>query len=298
MMFSVAIRARLATLAFLSAFPLTDTSALPTEPGPFIGIAEDVEGLGWDAPRREVVRVAFTRSGSSWEASAFPPSTIRWSACFDGRVLGDVATSSPKTVSPFGAYQGLQDPVGGGKVPFVGKRSFAFEGWVHREAYRPLVMSSARRCLDPDRWRPAAPPASLIAKLVPAFRQETKGIHDCDSNGKEVPLAFKDSDVSAGKSYVSESGARIVSLSVPLPSDLVNRCGPTYGPLWQPHTFAVLPDGTIQHLGFDLRLVDAGDYDGDGHSEIVFQSRNYNRDGYVLFFDSFRGRATVEWGYH
>ena len=60
----------------------------------------------------------------------------------------------------------------------------------------------------------------------------------------------------------------------------------------------MLPDGSVKQRGFDLRVIDAGDYDGDGRSEIVFQSRDYNRDGYVLSYDSFRGYAGLDWGYH
>jgi hypothetical protein len=45
-------------------------------------------------------------------------------------------------------------------------------------------------------------------------------------------------------------------------------------------------------------LVGAGDYDGDGNSEILFQGGGYNKDGYTLYFDNLRQKAEFNWSYH
>jgi len=45
-------------------------------------------------------------------------------------------------------------------------------------------------------------------------------------------------------------------------------------------------------------LVDAGDYDNDGKSEIVFSISRYNRGGYELFYDDFKGHTVFEFSYH
>jgi len=45
-------------------------------------------------------------------------------------------------------------------------------------------------------------------------------------------------------------------------------------------------------------VVDAGDYDGDGKSELVFAINDYNRGGYRLFYDDFRQRAVFEFSHH
>ena len=47
-----------------------------------------------------------------------------------------------------------------------------------------------------------------------------------------------------------------------------------------------------------LTLLDAGDYDGDGKSEVVFFLSGYNEDGYALFYDSFRKFVFHTWSYH
>jgi hypothetical protein len=37
----------------------------------------------------------------------------------------------------------------------------------------------------------------------------------------------------------------------------------------------------------DMTVIDAGDYDGDGRSELVVMFQRYDHDGYTLFFDNF-----------
>ena len=62
--------------------------------------------------------------------------------------------------------------------------------------------------------------------------------------------------------------------------------------------FVVTPEQKVLFLGSSMWLVDAGDYDGDGKSELVFSIDGYNLGGYKLFYDDFRQRASFEFGYH
>jgi len=45
-------------------------------------------------------------------------------------------------------------------------------------------------------------------------------------------------------------------------------------------------------------LLDVGDYDKDGKSEVLFWSSGYNEDGYVLYYDDFRKKVPFKWHYH
>ena len=54
----------------------------------------------------------------------------------------------------------------------------------------------------------------------------------------------------------------------------------------------------MRFLGSRMWLVDAGDYDNDGKSELVFSIDDYNRGGYRLFYDDFSRSAKFEFGYH
>jgi hypothetical protein len=64
------------------------------------------------------------------------------------------------------------------------------------------------------------------------------------------------------------------------------------------HTF-VVTSTNVGYIGQGLELVDAGDYDMDGHSELLFWSSAYNRDGYVLFPSNLAATPTTfQWNYH
>jgi len=47
-----------------------------------------------------------------------------------------------------------------------------------------------------------------------------------------------------------------------------------------------------------MRLVDAGDYDNDGTSEVVFWESDYNKGGYILFYNHFTAKEEFSWHYH
>jgi len=68
---------------------------------------------------------------------------------------------------------------------------------------------------------------------------------------------------------------------------------PSLAPAWY------LIDGeSIDYLGSEMTLLDAGDYDGDGESELLFWHSGYNSDGYVLIYRDFHEKAEFLWNYH
>jgi hypothetical protein len=48
-----------------------------------------------------------------------------------------------------------------------------------------------------------------------------------------------------------------------------------------------------------MKLLDAGDYDGDGKSEVVFLvSQGEDTDGFVLFDANLKNQVSLLWHYH
>ncbi len=63
--------------------------------------------------------------------------------------------------------------------------------------------------------------------------------------------------------------------------------------------FFVSGDGTVRRIGSFLSLLDAGDYDNDGKSEVVFLlSQGENTDGFGLFDANFEKQVSALWHYH
>jgi hypothetical protein len=48
----------------------------------------------------------------------------------------------------------------------------------------------------------------------------------------------------------------------------------------------------------NLWLVDAGDYDNDGKSELIFSINRENEGGYEIWYDSFKKHAIFKFNYH
>jgi hypothetical protein len=248
------------------------------------------------------VRVAFAKRAGRWQA--FPsdfgdlaelktasrsfPRRVDWTIAFDGQPRGRVESELPEL---WLAYRdvGVQLIVSAGKLPRFGKPTAEFESFdgFDGPAYRPLVLVSQPYARDPEQWRPTKLNDGYLERALPDFRQQVS-----TSDGR---LDFKDRDVRPVKAYRSNAGEVLFALAVrgiKPPADEVQ------GPAWSPHWFVANGADPIRFLGSGLTLIDAGDYDNDGRSEIVFLKVDYNFTGYVLFFDGFRQSVEFGWHYH
>lgn len=62
---------------------------------------------------------------------------------------------------------------------------------------------------------------------------------------------------------------------------------------------SVLKDLTFRRVVGFLELLDAGDYDDDGKSKVIFfLTQPEDTDGYVLFYDDFKKQVENTWTYH
>ena len=62
--------------------------------------------------------------------------------------------------------------------------------------------------------------------------------------------------------------------------------------------YVVEPTGMVSFLNSNMWLVDAGDYDGDGKSEVLFAISGYDEGGYRLYYSDFGRSAEFLFGYH
>lgn len=108
-------------------------------------------------------------------------------------------------------------------------------------------------------------------------------------------VGYADSAIRARKSYRSAAGARLVQLA--LDDTPVRRCDGPRDEAYDSRWFFV-SSGETRFVGQSLEFIDAGDYDGDGHSEVVFHQPGYNFDGYVLLFDRLSKQVIFGWSYH
>jgi hypothetical protein len=254
-----------------------------------------------EASAPALARVLFRKRGGQWEsfpaeipdmnalaAAARPfPAEVEWTVAFDGRPLGRLRSRRP---AAWLAYEdvGVQVISAGTSPPQVGSPDPAYETWnADVPARRPLVLVSAGQVGDPDRWKPAKPDDALLDRGVGAFLKQIE-IENQD-------LHLTPADAGLMKAYRSRRGEALLAFAIrnrqPPPDEVP-------GEEWSMHWFLARDDGALAFLGNGLLLIDAGDYDGDGRSELVFRESSYDMDGYVLFSDDFRGKAEFGWAYH
>lgn len=252
-----------------------------------------------------VVRALFAKEGDDWFALSTEEASRRvsfegleWTVAFDGRRLGSIRTTDPGFTTP--------DPwtyprdrhlviVKGQRVPTIRNKGGSFAGWCDTPSDRPLVVVSPAHFHDPQSWKPAPARSASRTELFSAFAAARGPAHRCfDAAGEErTPWPYTPSDLTVTATYRNVAGTMLVALTL----DAKERTcdGPRDG-LDATHWFVVAD--TVRHLGGGLTLVDAGDYDGDGRSELLFWYGAYDNDGYTLFYDGFEKRADFRWSYH
>ena len=273
-----------------------------------LGVLEDIRGVYAGQSNSRKVRILFTRKDSKWIAYQSEcsepeclrtitnqyPRDVHWFVGLDGRKIGEVMARTPRDFG-FYAHIGLQDIISG-TAPVIGKRSHEFSGFDGGEVYRPLVTISKPYFKDPALWKRVKVTSQIRKQAYTLLRD--KGPSVCKEGPSDaqrlVPLRYGAEDLGI-RAHRSKDGWLIMTITV----EGAYYCDGGDGDgLLDAQTFAINPAGTAQFLGAGLVLVDAGDYDGDGRSELMFALSLYNRGGYVLFSDDLTEQARFVFSYH
>lgn len=281
----------------------------------YVGFLDDAreELTNWEpgvAPDR-LIRPAFEKVGSTWRlvnASSLP-SRLTWTIAFDGRSLGqlkgeteeieDRITKGRMHHSSLTIVQAITAPMA--TVPTIGAPSKRFAGVIANgpgKVRRPLVLVSKPHFGDPDEWKRLPKLPDRIATLVrAAFRVDFPHVNRCKNEDVvQHSWRFPDSSLSLPDSYASNKGSFLVETHLD-----AGDCGyvdDPNDPLSDPWFF-VSTDGRTKRVGSFMSLLDAGDYDDDGRSELIFfLSQPEQTDGFILFDADMRKQASLIWTYH
>jgi len=297
------------TLTILGLLSLT-VAAGASDDSLILGVLEDVPGVYVGEPHIRAVRVVFRKTASGWEvfpgtdcpnqdclktADSKYPTQVDWTIAFDGRNLGQVRSTSKEF--KFYSHVGLQQIEGGTPVPTIGERSSAYGGYTEASVFRPLIAVSQPHFKDPEVWKPAGLPPDLVGLLRQQFRRKFPKL--CMTNKQDETklqaFPYHNEEVKLVKAYASKTGWTIAQLHLDGAIDCQDvEAGFEIDDSW----FAVDPGKSVQYIGAGMWLVDAGDYDNDGKSELVFSINRENRGGYELFYDDFKKHTVFEFSYH
>ena len=185
---------------------------------------------------------------------------LQWHIAFDGRYLGKLSE----------------------KVVKIRNRSKGFTGWCSTPAYRPLVLVSQKNFKDPEKWKPFTPKRTVIGTLFPLLQKQV------------TTTPYTKADIKLLKSYASSTKKKLIQVTFDIEGQ---KCNGTKEAICEHYWFYV-SDETTKYIGMNLELIDAGDYDNDGTSEVLFWHSSYNEDGYKLFYNNFKKSVKLYWGYN
>jgi hypothetical protein len=291
-------------IIFMFAVSVLDSSGQTV----ILGVLEDFPGNPPEYPGHRSVRVVFRKNGHEWQsyfnACSAPdcmnktatdyPVEMRWTIAFDGRSLGQLSSHMSKQLE-FDSSTGEQQISGEGSVPTIGNRSSEFGTFLNDTAYRPLVAVSQPYFKDPDVWKRTHLSADMAVLALRGFRKNLPKLckTDVKSESGARPFPYRDTDLKIGKVYASKAGWLLIELKL----DAI-ECDDESGRSIDNQWFVITPTKEVRFLGEGMWLVDAGDYDNDGRSEIMFCIDQYNLGGYRLFYDDFKKQAIFEFHYH
>jgi hypothetical protein len=212
------------------------------------------------------VRVAFEFRNEHWTPmpqNSREPAGVSWTIALDGRKL--------------------EPP-----PPRIREGAKKFENWLGTPPFRPLVVVSQANFRDPDRWKPFRAPAAMLGETRVAFEV---GKVQATCQGEPVEIRPERDLRLVPEAYRSAQGYMLLALKFDIPKDVGE--GIQCETIW----FLRKGDG-FHYVGAGLALLDAGDYDADGTSEIIFAKSGYNLDGYVLLSVKDASTQSFVWTYH
>ncbi len=274
-----------------------------------LGILEENAGHYAGESNYRDVRVVFQKKDNEWRT--FPsdcnnqdclktisrayPGEVAWTVTFDGKNIGQVASRTRTDFKWYGDI-GQQEITSKEPVPTIGTRSREFGGYGEATVYRPLVANSQPYFNDPDKWKPFVVTPELTHVLQASFRKKfPKLCHlsEVDHSTLE-PLPYRNLAVKVVKAYASVSGWMVARLHLEAVDCADTEAGFDIDDPW----FVVDPKKSTEYLDSGMWLVDAGDYDNDGKSELVFSINRENQGGYEIYYDDFKKHASFQFNYH
>ena len=275
-----------------------------------LGVLEDMPGKYVGESDFRAVRAVFKKVGDDWQPfptktktyhdlntlPALYPSEMTWTIAFDGKNLGSVTAETP---SHFRFYSeiGIEHITSQGNVPTVGGKSLDYSGDFHVPVYHPLVAVSQPNVSDPERWKHTQLSQALVAAARQRFRNKFPKATNCRTPEENIarPWKYRDEDIHVTKAYSSKDNRSLIELNL-----TGNSCDgeQDFQQAFHGQWYDIEPSGTVRFLGSDMWLVDAGDYDNDGKSEILFAIDEHNKGGYRLYYRGLSKSAEFAFYYH
>jgi len=308
------------------AIPQSNPQAGPANSGPvYVGMIEDdrreltLMGNGHLVPGQKSlddpvpgrnITAYFEKDSAGWKQVRQLNQKVRWTVAFDGKNLGQIdsepmpaSESRPKDFPGLLSVHEILAPPA--KVAAVGTASGDFNGNWGVNVRRPLVVVSKPNFTDPEHWKRTKLPDDVTQNVRKVFHKTFEHVRQCDSSGEPLSHDSRvaDSEIGVLKAYSSNKGSFIVETRLTNHRCVFNMNGADLQLFEGDQWYYVRPAGEVVFLARDWQLVDAGDYDGDGKSEVIFyvaeseDDAGVETEGYILFYDDFQRSVKFTWSW-
>lgn len=193
------------------------------------------------------------------------PKAFSWDVCFSGRGEGSLTASISDAVPPSPPYALRAED----RAPWRTRRSLDYAGWISEPVYKPIILSSSLNssCKDPEKWR--------MGTGIKARPQMSKMVALANIELAKIDPTSKINDATAKipKAWGTAKHGRFAVLRAKTAAPNVKDINATF----------YLNDKEPQFIGFDTMMIDAGDFDSDGMTEVIFKQRSEKKDIYSLY---------------
>lgn len=246
----------------------------------WIGVLEDWpvrDPLKMDQPVSYEARVRplFVKIDSGfWQPAPKPgdsdpvavlPKAFSWDVCFSGRGEGSLTASmlASNATPPAPAY-GLRAE---DRAPWRTRRSLDYAGWIPEPVYKPIILSSSLNssCKDPEKWRGGS------GEKARPYLTTMIGLANLELAKQDPAIKINDATAKVPRAWGTPKHGRFAVLRAK-----------TTGGKEVNATFYINDKGP-QFIGFDAMMIDAGDFDSDKVTEVIFKQRSDKKDIYTLY---------------
>jgi hypothetical protein len=231
----------------------------------------------------DYVEPTFQFNSGKWSVLEDHLEPQTWTIAFDGKSLG-TCKSKESDHQIFKEYFNLHEVLG--KIPHPDKAKKA--SW-NQHPYRPLVLVSQPNYKDPSNWKPSQLKPEILKLVQAGFHKKYPTANNCKKSEQDLKKqaeAYRDSDIKIKKVYGSKDGEFLVEVALEKWG-----CDGINDDPFELQWFGVSSKGEVKFMSIRLTMIDAGDYDNNGKSELIFEDDsggdNDNSGSYSIWDSNF-----------